>query len=82
MKKVLFVCLGNICRSPLAEGLFAAHVAELGFTDRISANSAGTSNWHVGQAPSPGSRRAAEKLGHSIADQKCRQVDTLDFSDL
>ena len=49
--RVLFVCLGNICRSPLAEALFQARVVEAGLGDRIEVDSAGTGGWHVGGPP-------------------------------
>ncbi|MCB1386324.1 MAG: low molecular weight phosphotyrosine protein phosphatase [Nitratireductor sp.] len=79
MKQILFVCLGNICRSPLAEGLFIHHVEQNGLGARVSGDSAGTSDWHVGEPPHPGSVRAAEKLGVSLAGQRCRQVMADDF---
>lgn len=79
MKKVLFVCLGNICRSPLAEGLFVENVKRLGLEQSVHAESAGTSSWHIGEPPSEGSQKAALNMGISIADQTCRQVNALDF---
>ncbi len=79
MKTVLFVCLGNICRSPLAEGLFLEHVARRGLEQSVHAGSAGTSNWHVGEPPSAGSQQAALNMGISIAHQRCRQVSSIDF---
>ena len=51
MIKVLFVCLGNICRSPLAEAIFKHKVEKLGLSDRIQSDSAGTSNYHIGEDP-------------------------------
>ena len=49
--RVLFVCLGNICRSPTAEGVFRRHLEDHGLSDRVEVDSCGTGNWHVGSAP-------------------------------
>lgn len=54
---VLFVCLGNICRSPMAEAIFQQLVDEAGLTDKIHIDSAGTGSWHIGEKPHPGTRR-------------------------
>jgi protein-tyrosine phosphatase len=77
MHSVLFVCLGNICRSPLAEAAFrdAAARHELDAT----ADSAGTGNWHVGRAPDPRSIAVAAQHGIDIARYKARQVARDDF---
>ena len=53
MKKILFVCLGNICRSPMAEAIFNHKVNEIGLNDTLMADSAGTANYHVGEDPDP-----------------------------
>ncbi len=71
--RVVFVCLGNICRSPLAEGIFAHKVAQVGQAHRFSIDSAGTSAYHVGEAPDPGSIRVARKHGIDIGAQRSRQ---------
>ena len=63
MVKVLFVCLGNICRSPLAEGVFKQRVQDAGLEDKIHVDSAGTSGWHIGEGPDPRSIEIAEKNG-------------------
>ena len=63
MIKVLFVCLGNICRSPLAEGVFKQHVRNAGLEDKIWVASAGTSGWHIGEPPDPRSIEVARKNG-------------------
>ncbi len=63
MVKVLFVCLGNICRSPLAEGIFLQQVVDAGLDNRILVDSAGTSGWHIGQPPDPRSVDVALKNG-------------------
>ena len=56
MVRVLFVCLGNICRSPMAEAVFAHKVRAAGLEDKIEADSAGTGDWHIGQPPHRGTR--------------------------
>ena len=73
MKKILFVCLGNICRSPLAEGIARS------LSDEFIFDSAGTSNWHTGESPCEKSRKIAKKVGISIDDLKARQVKKDDF---
>ncbi|HCJ4855299.1 TPA: low molecular weight phosphotyrosine protein phosphatase, partial [Listeria innocua] len=56
MVKVVFVCLGNICRSPMAEGLFRKEVANAGLTDEIEIDSAATGTWNLGKPPHHGTR--------------------------
>jgi len=63
MKSVLFVCYGNICRSPVAEGIFRMLVAEAGLSDRFSCDSAGTASFHIGQLPDRRSRENALEYG-------------------
>jgi protein-tyrosine phosphatase len=78
MIRVLFVCLGNICRSPMAEGVFGHLVSQSGLSDNISVDSAGTGSWHVGELPHPGTQRVLAQHGitlHSTA----RQVDPADL---
>ncbi|KRA00413.1 protein tyrosine phosphatase [Mesorhizobium sp. Root157] len=79
-KSILFVCLGNICRSPLAEGVFAAVLAEKGLSDRFQLDSAGTGGWHVGSAPDPRSIAIAASHDIDISRQKARKVTVDDFS--
>lgn len=81
MVRVLFVCLGNICRSPLAEGVFRHLVDEAGLAAQIGADSAGTGNWHVGQPPDPRAQATAARRGIDIARQRARQVAAVDFND-
>lgn len=78
-RRVLFVCLGNICRSPLAEGVFRHLVAEAGLEDGIEIDSAGTGGWHVGEAPDPRSQEIAARHGVSLDGQSARRVTPEDF---
>lgn len=71
---VLFVCLGNICRSPLAEGLFLSHVHRAHGEGVVTADSAGTSGWHEGEPPDPGSVAVARRYGIDIQGQRSRPV--------
>ena len=74
MAKVLFVCLGNICRSPLAEGVFRALVARAGLIEKIQIDSAGTHAYHVGKPPDPRAQAAARQRGIDIGTLRGRQV--------
>jgi len=75
MINVMFFCLGNICRSPLAEGLFKREVAKRGLSDRFHIESSGTSGYHVGELPDPGSREVAKRVGGiDISDQRSQQL--------
>ncbi|MNN34037.1 Low molecular weight protein-tyrosine-phosphatase YfkJ [compost metagenome] len=78
--RVLFVCLGNICRSPTAEAVFRHKVRQAGLEDLIEIDSAGTGDWHVGKAPDPRTRVAAMRRGYDLSSLRARQVDVLDFS--
>ena len=79
MVNVLFVCLGNICRSPMAEGVFRHVVDEAGLRDRIAIDSAGTGPWHVGKPPDERARATAARHGIDIGGQRARQVASDDF---
>lgn len=79
MRSVLFVCLGNICRSPLAEGLFRHHVEAAGLSDRFTIDSAGTGGWHKGEAPDRRSIAVAARFGVAIREQCARQIHRDDF---
>ena len=74
---VLFVCLGNICRSPLAEAAFRSAAARAGL--EAQADSAGTGDWHLGEPPDPRARAEAERHGLDIAAYRARQVTPEDF---
>lgn len=77
--KVLMVCLGNICRSPTAQGVFEHRVQAAGLADAIHVDSAGTSAWHIGEPPDRRSQQAAYKRGYDISQQRGRQVQVEDF---
>jgi protein-tyrosine phosphatase len=80
MVKVLFVCLGNICRSPLAEGVFIQRVQEAGLQDKIFVESAGTSGWHIGEPPDPRSVDVARENGIEL-NSYGRKAISNDFQD-
>ena len=75
--KILMVCLGNICRSPLAHGILEHLVKEKKLNWEI--DSAGTGNWHIGEKPDRRSIAVAQKYGVDITNQSCRQFDITDF---
>lgn len=80
MVRVLFVCLGNICRSPTAQGVFEHTVAKAGLSGQVSADSAGTTDWHVDEPPDPRAIRAARRRGIDLSRQRGRQVSATDFA--
>jgi protein-tyrosine phosphatase len=73
--RILMVCLGNICRSPLAEGILASKLPK----DKFFVDSCGTGKWHVGKQPDDRSIAVAKKNGLDISNQKCRQFHISDF---
>ena len=75
--KVLMVCLGNICRSPLAEGILKEKIKHHGLAWEV--DSAGTGNWHIGELPDPRSIKTAQKHGIDITDQRARQLKPRDL---
>lgn len=81
MARILFVCLGNICRSPTAEGLFAAALRDAGLEDRVRIDSAGTGSWHVGSPPDRRSQQAARQRGIDLSGLRARQVEPSDFAE-
>jgi protein-tyrosine phosphatase len=76
---VLFVCTGNICRSPTAEGVFRHMVAEAGLTKEITVDSAGTQGYHIGESPDERSVTSATARGYSLGGQAARRVLEQDF---
>jgi protein-tyrosine phosphatase len=78
---VLFVCLGNICRSPSAEGVFRQVVEKAGLGEKVRIDSCGTGDWHVGKAPDARARAASAKRGIDISGLRARQFQESDLSD-
>jgi protein-tyrosine phosphatase len=76
--RVLFVCMGNICRSPTAEGVMRRLVRDEGLEDQIELDSAGTGGWHAGEPPDPRATEAARRRGIELAGA-ARQVEPEDF---
>lgn len=76
---VLFVCMGNICRSPTAEGVFRHRVEAAGLADTIRIDSAGTHDYHIGNAPDTRSQQYAASRGYDLSLQRARQVAARDF---
>jgi protein-tyrosine phosphatase len=76
---VLFICMGNICRSPTAEGVFRHFVAEAGLQDSVMVDSAGTHAYHTGNPSDARASAAAKRRGYSLADIRARKVSDEDF---
>ena len=76
---ILLVCMGNICRSPTAEGVLRHRLREQGLTERIITDSAGTHDYHIGKPPDPRAQEAARRRGYDISDLRARQVERADF---
>ncbi len=77
--RILFVCMGNICRSPTAEGVFGRLLADHGLEGQVEIDSAGTAPWHVGRPPDARAREAASRRGIDIGALRGRQVCLADF---
>lgn len=75
--RILFLCLGNICRSPAAETIFADMAAKAGLS--VQTDSAGTGGWHSGEAPYPPMQRAAQRRGYDLSALRARQISSQDF---
>ena len=78
--RVLFVCLGNICRSPTAEGVLRHKLQLAGLASQVDVASAGTGNWHVGQPPDKRTQRAAKLRGYDLSAQRAQHVSAADFN--
>jgi protein-tyrosine phosphatase len=78
-RSVLFVCMGNICRSPTAEAVFRSRAERAGIARDLFIDSAGTGDWHVGEAPDRRATAAAQKRGYDLAWLRGRQVSEADF---
>jgi protein-tyrosine phosphatase len=78
-QKVLFVCMGNICRSPTAEGVTRALAEREGLQAHFEFDSAGTHGYHIGSPPDARSRKAAEQRGYDLSPLRARQVNPYDF---
>ncbi len=76
---VLFCCMGNICRSPTAEGVFRAQLQAAGLADQVHVDSAGTHGYHIGEPPDARSQRHALKRGYDLSRQRAREVRAADF---
>ncbi|MCA0984135.1 low molecular weight phosphotyrosine protein phosphatase [Halobacillus yeomjeoni] len=81
MIRVLFVCLGNICRSPMAEAVFKHQIEEEGLKDRIQVDSAGIGHWHIGSLPHEGTRKILDDKQISYKGMAARQVKESDWDD-
>jgi protein-tyrosine phosphatase len=79
MTHVLFVCLGNICRSPTAQVVFRAAIARAGLAQLVDCDSAGTGDWHVGNPPDPRAVAHAARRGYDLRPLRARQVCGEDF---
>lgn len=81
MVKVLFVCLGNICRSPTADGVFRQLVADHQLHGQVHVDSAGTGDWHIGKTPDHRAQAAAARRGYDLSSLRARQVKRSDFDE-
>jgi len=79
MRKVLFICMGNICRSPLAEEVFRAHARRRGVEGLFVVDSAGTGGWHAGELPDPRSCAVAQRYGLTLS-HRAREITEADFT--
>lgn len=79
MTRILMVCLGNICRSPLAQGVMEQRLRKSGLFHEIKVDSAGTHGYHVGESPDPRAMEAAARRGYDISGQRARRVRDGDF---
>lgn len=80
MMRILFVCMGNICRSPMAEGVFRALVEQAGLSSSVEVDSAGTHAYHEGESPDPRARTVTASRGYNLSGMRARRVIEADFS--
>lgn len=80
MKKILFVCLGNICRSPAADGIFSGLIESSGLTEKLVCDSCGTGDWHIGDLPDARMRAAGTRRGYRFT-HRARQLCRSDYTD-
>ncbi len=78
--RVIFICMGNICRSPTAEGVFRRVIEKAGLADRIGCDSAGTHGYHIGDPPDERAQRHAATRGYDLSGLRARKVDVADFT--
>lgn len=79
--RVLMVCMGNICRSPTAEGVFRSVIEQAGLQDQVEVDSAGTHAYHIGESPDGRSQQAAVRRGYDLSAQRARRVTAQDFEE-
>lgn len=77
--RILFCCMGNICRSPTAEVVFRHYVEQAGLTEQFHIDSAGTHDYHIGDLPDARTQRAAKQRGYDMSNLRGRQVEAADF---
>ena len=78
--RIMLVCLGNICRSPIAHGVLQGKVEQAGLTQHVEIQSAGTGSWHIGEAPDNRAVKAARKRGYDLSSLRAQQITQSDFS--
>ena len=78
--RIVFVCMGNICRSPTAHGVMRQRLAETGLDRVVAVDSAGTHSYHIGAAPDARSRQHARARGYDLDDLRARRIDAVDFA--
>ncbi|MHB1373636.1 MAG: low molecular weight protein-tyrosine-phosphatase [Thauera sp.] len=81
MTRVLFVCTGNICRSPTAEGVARHFIETGGLGGRVEVDSAGTQGYHAGEAPDPRTQKAAKLRGYDLSSLRARKIELRDFQE-